>query len=90
MTTDYFHQPRTDMASPASAMIVGAAVGVAIGYLFFTEHGRRVRLRAESLLNVSLSDLERFRDTVQHVAKVYGDSLESGLAMENTPRASLR
>jgi hypothetical protein len=90
VTTDYFHQQRTEMANPASAMIAGALVGAVIGYLFFTEDGRRVRLRAELLVEAALSDLVRLRDTAHRAATAYGDSLQSLSEIANTSRVSLR
>jgi hypothetical protein len=86
--TDYFRQHRADTASPTSAMLLGAAVGMAVGYLFFTEHGRRVAVRVEKLLDVGLSELTKLRDTAHHLVAAYGDSLDSLSETSNASRAS--
>jgi hypothetical protein len=52
-------------ARDVAATIVGAVIGGVAGYLFFTEHGRRVRRQIEPALEDILRELMRFRNTVQ-------------------------
>jgi gas vesicle protein len=44
--------------------LAGAAVGSAVGYLFLTERGRRLRQEFEPKLDDLLQDVARLRDTV--------------------------
>jgi hypothetical protein len=53
-----------------AATIVGAVIGGAAGYLFFTEHGRAVRRQFEPALDDIARELHSFRATVQKAAGV--------------------
>jgi gas vesicle protein len=53
-----------------AATIVGAVIGGVAGYLFFTEHGRRVRRQIEPALDDFARELMSFRSTVQKAAGV--------------------
>jgi hypothetical protein len=50
--------------------IVGAVIGGVAGYLFFTEHGRRVQREIQSALEDVSRELMSFRNTVQTAAGV--------------------
>jgi len=52
------------------AALLGAAIGGVAGYLFFTEHGRRVRRQFEPALDDFARELISFRNTVQKAAGV--------------------
>jgi gas vesicle protein len=53
-----------------AATVVGAIIGGVAGYLFFTEHGRRVRRSIEPALEDIVRELGSFRVTMQKAASV--------------------
>ena len=55
---------------PVIATVVGAVIGGAAGYLFFTEHGRHLRRQMEPALDDIARELNSFRGTVQRAAGV--------------------
>lgn len=55
--------------------IVGALVGAAAGYLFFTERGRDIRERMEPAVDELRREFARFQRTVQKV----GDMASEGM-----------
>jgi len=59
-----------DNSRIVTATLVGAAVGGAVGYLFFTEHGRTACGRMETALEGFSRDFTKFRNTVLQVAEV--------------------
>jgi gas vesicle protein len=80
-----------DNSRTIAATIVGAVIGGAAGYLFFTERGRVVRRQIEPALDDFTRELMRFSATVQRAAgvasegwKLLNDSL--GEASSHTPR----
>ena len=82
-----------DNSRAIAATIVGAIIGGAAGYLFFTEEGRRVRRQIEPALDDFARELMSFRATVQKAAgvasegwKLLNDTL--GEAGSQTPRYS--
>jgi gas vesicle protein len=60
------------MAVTAGALI-GAVVGAAASYLFFTERGRELRDRIEPTFNDLEREFERFRGTIQQVGRMAGE-----------------
>ena len=52
------------------ATVVGAVVGGAAGYLFFTDRGRQLRRQLEPALDDIARELNSFRGTVQRAAGV--------------------
>lgn len=52
------------------ATVVGAVIGGAAGYLFFTERGRQFRRQLEPALDDLARELNSFRGTVQRAAGV--------------------
>ena len=60
------------MAVTAGALI-GAVVGAAAGYLFFTERGRVLRDRIEPTFAELEREFERFRGTIQQVGRMAGE-----------------
>ena len=74
-----------------AATMVGAIIGGAVGYLFFTERGRIVRRQIEPAIDDFTRELVSFRATVQKAAgvasegwKLLNDTL--GEAGPQTPR----
>lgn len=57
-----------------AATVVGAVIGGMAGYLFFTDHGRRVRRQLEPALEDFTRELMSFRATVQKAAGVANES----------------
>jgi gas vesicle protein len=59
-----------DNSRAVAATVVGAIIGGVAGYLFFTDHGRRVRRQLEPALEDFSRELMSFRATVQKAAGV--------------------
>jgi gas vesicle protein len=57
-----------------AAALAGAIVGGIAGYLFFTEHGRRLRRAFEPALEDFSRELNSFRGTVARAAAVASES----------------
>jgi gas vesicle protein len=49
--------------------MVGAALGVAVSYMFFTEQGRQWRMEAEANLDALAREAERFLGAFEQVQK---------------------
>ena len=72
-----------------AAAIAGAVIGSVVGYLFFTEHGRKVRRQIEPALEDFARELVTFRNTLQKAAGAANDGwklLEGALSEVGTPR----
>jgi hypothetical protein len=70
------------------ATVVGAVVGGAAGYLFFTERGRQFRRQLEPALDDLARELNSFRGTVQRAAGVASEGwklLNDALGEGGTP-----
>jgi gas vesicle protein len=59
-----------DNSRALAATLVGAVIGGVAGYLFFTDHGRRMRRQIEPALDDFARELMSFRATVQKAAGV--------------------
>jgi len=66
-----------DIPDRLSMVLSVAIVGLALGYLHFTEHGRQARARFEGLLDRIVSDLERLRETAHNIAAASLDELDA-------------
>jgi gas vesicle protein len=60
------------MAVTAGALI-GACVGAAASYLFFTDGGRDLRDRIEPTMNDLQREFDRFRGTIEQVGRMAGE-----------------
>ena len=60
----------TENSRTMSAMLVGAAVGAVMGYLFFTDRGRALRRQMEPALDDVARELNSFRSAVQRAAGI--------------------
>jgi gas vesicle protein len=58
----------------AGAM-VGALVGVATSYLFFTDEGKRIRDRIEPAVEDLRREFARFQKTIEKVGEMANDGL---------------
>ena len=67
--------------SPSTTLALGAVTGLALGYLFFTEHGRQFRERVEPMLDTWLRELSRLRDTADKARLAYTEGRDSLAAM---------
>jgi hypothetical protein len=73
------------------ATLVGAVVGGIAGYLFFSDHGRRLRHRLEPALEELGRELNSFRATVQKAAGVANEGWKLfSEAIGETPRQPTR
>ena len=57
--------------------IVGAAVGAAASYLFFTERGRQVRERFEPAVEELRTEFARFQKTVERLGEMANDGIRA-------------
>ena len=64
----------SDRTQCTVAMVVGAAIGAAAGFLFFTDSGRRWRRQIEPALDDIARELTQFRGTVNRASGVAADS----------------
>jgi gas vesicle protein len=64
-----------------NAIAVGAAVGALVGgaaaYLFFTERGRYLRERMEPAMDDLMGEFHRFRRTLEKVGDMANDGLRA-------------
>ena len=58
----------------ASAM-VGAVIGAAVGYLFFTERGRSFRDRMEPSMDELRQEFGRFQRTIEKVGEMASEGM---------------
>jgi hypothetical protein len=63
--------------SPSATLALGAVTGLAVGYLFFTDHGRRLLERVEPVVDTWLRELSRLRDTADKARLVYTEGRDS-------------
>ena len=59
----------------AFGAVVGAIVGAAAGYLFFTEHGRVLRDRMEPTIDDMRREFTRFQKTIEKVGELANDGM---------------
>ena len=59
--------------------VIGAVIGAAAAYLFFTERGRIVRDRFEPALDDARREFMRFQKTIEK----FGDLANDGIRMMN-------
>jgi len=57
--------------------IVGAAVGAAATYLFFTERGQQVRSRLEPAVDDLRREFSRFQKTVEKLGAMANDGIRA-------------
>ena len=62
-----------DNSRVVAATLLGAVVGGVAGYLFFTDHGRRLRRQIEPALDDFARELTSFRTTLQKATGVASD-----------------
>jgi hypothetical protein len=92
VSTTYSAQDDSSQLTPAglsagATLVLGAVTGVAIGYLFFTDHGRQFRERIEPTLETWLAELSRLRDTAEKARMAYVEGRDSLAAMSRVTHA---
>jgi gas vesicle protein len=63
-----------DNSRAVLASLVGAMIGGVVAYLFFTDHGKRLRRQIEPAIDDLSRELASFRSTVQKATGVATDS----------------
>jgi gas vesicle protein len=63
---------------------IGALVGAAAGYLFFTDHGRSIRDRMEPAVDELRHEFARFQKTIEKL----GDMANEGMRVVNEFQAA--
>lgn len=63
--------------SPSTTLALGAVTGLALGYLFFTDHGRQFRQRVEPMVDTWLRELSRLRETAEKAHLAYTEGRDS-------------
>jgi gas vesicle protein len=58
-----------------ASAVVGALVGAAVGYLFFTERGRAMRDRLEPSMDGLRHDFGRFQRTIEKVGEMASEGM---------------
>lgn len=87
MTSDSTGDYQIGNLSTASTLLLGAAAGLTIGYLFFTDHGRQFRARLEPLLDTWTSELVRLQATADKARVAYTEGRNSLAAMTRVVHA---
>ncbi|MGH9345848.1 MAG: YtxH domain-containing protein [Vicinamibacterales bacterium] len=67
----------TERQAICAGAMVGAVVGAASTYFFFTEKGRSLRDRMEPAIDDVMRDLKRFRGTLEKVGDMASDGLRA-------------
>ena len=67
----------TDRTAICSGALVGALVGAAASYLFFTDAGRTVRDRMEPAVDDLVQEFQKFRRTLEKVGEVANDGMRA-------------
>ncbi len=73
--------------SSGATLALGAVTGLALGYLFFTDHGRQFRARVEPMLDTWLRELSRLRETADKAHLAYTEGRDSLAAMTRVTHA---
>jgi gas vesicle protein len=67
----------TERNAVCAGAMVGALVGAASTYLFFTDKGRELRDRIEPAVDDLMRELQRFRRTLEKVGDMANDGLRA-------------
>lgn len=58
-----------------ASAVAGALIGVAVGYLFFTERGRVLRDRMEPAMDDLRNEFGRFQRTIEKVGEMASEGM---------------
>ena len=67
----------SEQSRVVSGAMIGALVGAAAGYLFFTERGRTVRERIEPAVENLRSELARFQSTLEKLGGMANEGMRA-------------
>ena len=67
----------TDRTAICSGAVVGALVGAAASYLFFTEAGSTLRDRIEPAVDDLMREFHKFRRTLEKVGDMANDGMRA-------------
>jgi len=67
----------TERNAVCAGGMVGALVGAAAAYLFFTDRGRGVRDRVEPAVDDMMREFQKFRRTLEKVGDMANDGLRA-------------
>jgi len=67
----------TDKALVCTGAAVGALVGTAAAYLFFTERGRGFRSRLEPAMDDLMREVQKFRGTIEKVGSMANEGMRA-------------
>lgn len=67
----------TDRTAICSGALVGAIVGAAATYLFYTDAGRTVRDRMEPAVDDLMREFQKFRRTLEKVGDMANDGMRA-------------
>jgi hypothetical protein len=70
-------EPLFPRVGPITTMVVGAAVGFAVGYLYLTEEGRRFRTRIGPWLDQSVDEIRRLREAAVKARRAWDEGRDS-------------
>ena len=62
---------------PITTMVVGAGIGLALGYLYLTEEGKRFRDRLGPWLDQSIDEIRRLRETAVKARRAWDEGRDS-------------
>ena len=67
----------TEQARVCAGTVVGAFVGAAMAYLFYTDRGRGLRDSFEPTVDDLMRDFQRFRRTIENVGEMANDGMRA-------------
>jgi hypothetical protein len=70
-------EPSLPRVGPFTTMALGAAVGFAVGYLYLTDEGRRLRTRIEPWLDQSIDEIRRLREAAIKARRAWDEGRDS-------------
>ena len=56
---------------------LGALVGAAVAYLFFTDDGRVVRDRIEPAIDEAMAEFQKFRGTIEKIGSMANEGIRA-------------
>ena len=77
----------TESMSPAATLALAALAGAAVGYLFFTEHGRHLRERFEPMIRAWADEAAQLQRAAEKVRAAYYESRDTMAATSRVTHA---
>jgi hypothetical protein len=82
------HESPQHLVGPAAVTAIGAAVGLAIGYLYLTDGGRHVRRQLDPWLDQCLEEITRLRGAALKARRAWQEALASVDVVRNLGQGS--